>query len=192
MAICVSGRFGFLLDYGSDAVVMKSLIGVHPIWASISAFFLAMPYLIVWAALRPTNFVDLLNAVLKDASALPFVPSSLKIQRASTKALVLYWCLGIPILLLIDIYLNLRYSFKEPRDARVFNYLKFRALMEVAENSGQASLSTRCRLARSPQDATRAEAPHPMPLSTLLHIPPPTSGRLGRHVNPHDLPARAR
>ena len=147
MAICVFGRFFFLLDYGSDAKVTASLICAHPIWASISAFFLAMPYLIVWAALRPANFVDLVNAVLKDAAlALPFVPSGLKLQLDSTTAFVLYYCLGIPTLLLIDVYIHARYFLKEPRDAGLFNYLKLRALMEVAENTGQASMRRTLRM----------------------------------------------
>lgn len=132
MLMTLSGRASFLYDYGSDGQVAYALItGGNPWWGGFGLLFMAIPYLVLLVILH--------KVAQRKLGAL--------FSHRGQMITVVWILFGIPALLVLDVYLHMRFLCTLPDDVQVglvhltgvevFHYMELRKIVEFLEGIGQ-------------------------------------------------------
>ncbi|CAE7584443.1 ANK3 [Symbiodinium sp. CCMP2456] len=121
-------RVSFVADLALDINVGLELRASNNFWWSGICFsIIAFTYLVLVIALREIAVERLQSCCL---TARP------------TAAMMLWFLLGVPLLIATDIFVTLRYLWQDPLDVEVFHFLKLRGLLEAVEAMLQTLLQS--------------------------------------------------
>ena len=115
-----------MTDYYFDGRMTWELRATWLMWPSL--LFMLLPYVLLVLALGPDGLAELVGAVTAWKRPSP---------SASWWERTAWWVFGMPILVILDVWVHLRHLWWDPYDSKVFNYIKLRHLAEMAENSTQ-------------------------------------------------------
>ena len=121
-------RVSFVADLALDINVGLELRASGNFWWSGICFsIIAFTYLVLVIALREKAVERLQSCCLAER---PMV------------AMMLWFLLGVPLLIAADIFVTLRYLWQDPLDVEVFHFLKLRGLLEAVEAMLQTLLQS--------------------------------------------------